>query len=142
MNQYDLVLRDALGRLAAIVEVKNSTRLDRQLAKGFRRNLVAHMYIPEDSAFILLSQDRGFIWKSNGESESEPDEEFPMAEVVSSYAPSFRGRRLAGRELEMVVYGWLSDILNGRGEPTRAADAAVIGLGIASQASVDLGVPV
>jgi hypothetical protein len=143
MNQYDLALRDTSGRLVAIVEIKNATRLSRDLATGFRRNLVAHTFLPEESAFLLLSQDRGFIWKKDKRAlESEPDDEFSMQAVVEHYAPTFSGRRLAERELEMVVYSWLSDIINGQAEPARPADAAVLSLGLARDVSVDLGVAV
>ncbi len=108
----DLIINDKSGQLVAVVEVKNRQDLTPDLAAKLRRNLLAHDALPQSPYFLLLSQEKGYLWTPKEEMDIEalPAYEFSMLEVLNAYlSEELTGRRLRGDELEIVVSYWLSD---------------------------------
>ena len=58
----DIAVQSSDGRLLAVVEIKNREHLTAEVATVIRRNLIAHGLVPELEYFLLLSQDRGYLW--------------------------------------------------------------------------------
>jgi len=108
----DIVIHKPNGSLVAVVEVKNREEMNPQIATVLRRNLIAHDVLADVPYFLLLSQDKAYLWinRRRQELDAEPDSELPMKEVLESYLPSGIEGRLRGSELELPVYSWLSDL--------------------------------
>lgn len=113
----DFLIVGADGSTLAVVEVKNRENLSASLATSIRRNLVAHGLLPV-RYFLLLSQDRGYLWKTPRARQggpARPTAEFPMQEVFSDYLDlaDRRDERLRGVQLELLVEKWLDDLTHG-----------------------------
>jgi len=102
--------------MVAAVEVKNREELSPQMAAMLRRNLVSHGILPDVPYFILVSQDKGFLWKQRKliDAASPPDLEFSMKEVIRRYAPPNLEGRLSGSELTLLVFIWLAELSQSR----------------------------
>ncbi len=127
----DIAIHGNDGRLVAAVEVKNRAELPPAIATALRRNLVSHGAITSVPYFMLVSQDRGFLWLDKGEDDLEaaPSLEFSMKPVLARYLPRrFKGR-LRDQELEWVVYSWLTDLREGDAPPTLDPDRALAASG-------------
>src|SRR5574340_1023065 len=96
----DIVIRNHGGRPIAVVEVKNRQNLSRDIATELRRNMVAHGLLPQIPYFLLLSQDKGFLWKGTREDniDAPPTYEFLMDKVVTRYLKTTPQQRLLGAE--------------------------------------------
>ena len=108
----DILIKDAKGHTIAVVEVKNIQNLSRDEATQLRRNL-ADFGIPFQAPFyLLLSQDKGFLWKDSSYENLEvpPMYEFPMDNVVARYSPGRAGERLYGEVFELLAFQWLLDL--------------------------------
>jgi hypothetical protein len=112
----DLLVRRQDGKPIAVVEIKNSLNLSRDVATEMRRNLLTYGLHPKAPYFMLLSQDTGFLWSGLEQDgmESQPKYEFPMDTIVTRYlrTPS-ANTRLGGPQLELLVLQWLLDLTNG-----------------------------
>jgi hypothetical protein len=100
----------------AIVEIKNRRELPSAVAAEIHQMLLDQGYRIQPPYFLLLSQDRGFLWKDapNGVPVSPP-QEFDMRNVVARYFPHLNPtERLRGAELELIVSQWLRDLAEGR----------------------------
>lgn len=110
--QADLIIQNVDGNPIAVVEVKNPLDLSRDVATEMRRNMVERglpRYVPY---FLLLSQDKGYLWKKP-ESESldaPPNYEFSMDKVVSRYMVKSSERRLYTEVLEFLILQWLTNL--------------------------------
>jgi hypothetical protein len=117
--EADVLVQGQDGFPIAVVEVKNREGLTAEIAKGIRRNLVAHGFLLQQVPyFLVVSQDAGFLWTQRtpfGQSDP-PTVEFPMHPVISYYGRWLAlGERLSGSALEIVVANWLADESIGRG---------------------------
>jgi hypothetical protein len=123
----DVVVLTPRGDPIALVETKNREDLSREVAMILRRNLVAHGLAKRAPYFLLVSQDRGFLWdeRSGGKLLAAPVAEFSMVPVIQRYLPQVGPEdRLRGAQLDLVVAQWLNDLAFGepdpRGEPERS----------------------
>lgn len=117
----DLIVRDDAGDPVFVVEVKNRQGLSAEIATQLRRNLVVHGLLRSARFFLLVSQDRGYLWAEDARDlpNAPPRIEFPMSGVVRRYLPERSSdERLRGMELELVILQWLTEL-------TRAAGADV-----------------
>lgn len=132
---FDVAAVSPAGELLVVVEVKNRESLSPTIATALRRNLIVHGLRSHAPYFLLLSQERGFVWVRSSEVDVDarltfdapPTAEFSMGEVIDRYLPGLDGRdRLRGEELELLVVQWLVDLANGRvaveHEPERTLD--------------------
>jgi hypothetical protein len=117
----DILISRPQGQLIAAVEVKNREDLSPRVANELRRNLIARGTIPDTPYFLLVSQDKGYLWHEgpSGSPAGSPIE-FPMDQVVDRYLGQqhFQGR-LRHSELEFLVQSWLWDIREGQYSTTQ-----------------------
>ncbi|MBN8228092.1 hypothetical protein JYK02_11295 [Corallococcus macrosporus] len=108
----DIVLRSPSGKVIAVVEAKGSMKLTPTLAMQLRRRMLAHGLPATVPYFLLLTQERGFLWKGTATSHPDalPDAEFPMSKVVERYLPAGPGARLHGTQLELLLVQWLTEL--------------------------------
>lgn len=147
--QADIVVRAADGRVIALVEVSNRENLSSDIAVAFRRDLLADHLLDESLPyFLIVSQDRGYIWdrSSSGQPFAMPKKDFPLQAVAAHYLPWFDPReRLSGQELEIVMMRWLSDLAERRVDRPVDADRFFEGaefLNAIRGATVDAGLRV
>jgi len=130
----DVMVASPNGRPLVIVELRNRAGLTRDLAASIRRNLVEDYGLAEtpDVSFLLVSQERGFLWTTAGAGpEALPPHEFGMAEVVERYLPNLPPDYwLREHELELVVVQWLQDLIDGTAELHTAAGRAIADSGL------------
>lgn len=60
----DIAIHKPNGPLVAIIEIKNREEMNKKIAAVLRRNLIAHQVLPDVPYFLLLSQDKGYLWKN------------------------------------------------------------------------------
>jgi hypothetical protein len=121
----DIAVHRPSGELIAGVEIKNRLDLDPSAADSFRRMLIARKLLANAPFFLLLSQDRGYVWTPS--TASVPTAEFSMTEVLSRYAPWLpTGERLRGQELESLVLSWLADLAAGIIDPDSTPAARIL----------------
>jgi hypothetical protein len=131
-DEYDFVVRGSDGSQAAIIELKNAQNLTRKDATQFRRNLVVHGFVPSVPYLLLLSQDRGYLWRDKKPSnlEAPPDAEFPMDVVIRRYVRDLGQRRLSGIEFELLILQWLNDLSTGSVAATEEPERTLASLGL------------
>lgn len=109
----DISIRDPDGTLIAIVEIKNLAGIDAETATELRNDMLKYGLSPEIPYFLLISQEKGFLWKHNqhGTSDTSPILEFSMEEIISRYHPDIElRRRLRENELELLLLRWLNNL--------------------------------
>jgi len=114
----DLFIHGRDNEFIVLVEVKNPSFLSRSAALALYSDIAERITV-DVSYFLLLSQQLGFLWRRKGETLQPliPTAEFPMKSVMARYAPALApGERLRGRELDYVVFQWLSELTEGTGE--------------------------
>lgn len=113
-EDFRVVGRD--GKPIAIVELKNRRGLSPQIAATYRRNLVAHEAVGDAPYLLILSQDRGYLWKdvSSGVLDAAPTAAFSMASVIQRYVGNLQNRWLFQTEFGLLVLQWLEDLASGR----------------------------
>ena len=132
----DLIVRDRRGRPLAIAEVKNLPNLGPHEAEAMKAQVRSYAdWAAEPSHpvswWLLLSQDRGFLWEPT----SPHPREFSMREVVTRYLPDTPDQRhLRESLLERVVRRWLEDIVSGIRDERVEADRALEDAGFATAA--------
>jgi hypothetical protein len=117
LRSSDLILRLTDGTVSALVEAKNRQGWTPDLAIRYRRNLLAHGMVDEARYFLLLSQDRGFLWEPSLATSYDrpPDLSFAVSPVIDRYVPNAQlNGRLTEGGLTIVVTQWLSDLAAGR----------------------------
>ena len=128
----DIAVQSSDGRLLAVVEIKNREHLTAEVATVIRRNLIAHGLVPELEYFLLLSQDRGYLWAglSLPQLEAPPKAAFSMSPVISRYVPPRDSSdRLRELELELLVVHWLTELAAGACDPTQEPESILAGTG-------------
>lgn len=105
----DLVIKTSEGRPIAVVEVKSRTNFTTDVATEMRRNMLARGLPPHIPYFLLLSQDKGYLWTNTKQEDPDapPMYEFPMDKIVERYSPKEPGQRLFASELEWLFLLWL-----------------------------------
>jgi len=109
----DIIIRGRDGSPVAAVEVKNQLDLSQKKAIALRRHYTRLSSLFAAPFFLLVSQDRGFLWRraTSGNGSAKPAAEFPMDNVVVRYLPTARGgTRLQEPVLELLVSQWLMDL--------------------------------
>jgi len=121
----DILLRTPGGDPIAVIEAKGAMNLTPELAVDIRRRMLAHGLPAHVPYFLLLTQERGYLWQDSAllRSDTPPTIEFPMTEVVTRYLPAAPGARLHGVQLELLLVQWLTELVaqmpRSQGEPER-----------------------
>ncbi|WP_309895305.1 hypothetical protein [Archangium sp.] len=111
----DILLRTPDGEPIAVIEAKGAMRLTPEIAVDIRRRLLTHGLPAHIPYFLLLSQERGYLWQDSSQlrSDTPPTAEFAMSEVVTRYLPAASGARLHGVQLELLLMQWLTELVAG-----------------------------
>lgn len=134
--QPDMVIRSSLGDPIAVVEVRNRRDLTPLIAREIRHHLLAHTSHADQTGaryFLLLSQDRGYIWdcRISAHRDAPPVAEFSMLDVIDRYLPERPPEhRLRNSELEFLVLRWLIDLTLGLQDESLAANQALADAGV------------
>jgi hypothetical protein len=110
--QPDLLIKDINDHPVAIVEVQSRINMSSDVATEIRRNMLDRglpTYVPY---FLLISQDKGFLWINHltKDHDSLPDYEFSMDKVISRYSPKEPEQRLYQTELALLILQWLTNL--------------------------------
>ncbi len=111
----DLLIKGRDDEVIALVEVKNPRPFSRDTALDLYRDIADRTSV-DAPYFLVLSQTLGFLWQSNALhlQQLAPAAEFSMQSVMARYAPNLAsGERLRGRELDYIVFRWLSTLTAG-----------------------------
>jgi hypothetical protein len=144
-QRHDIVVQNADGQFVAVIEIKNLKDLTRVTATNLRRNSMKYSLLPQTPYFLLLSQDRGFLWKEawiKGP-EAPPTYEFPMDKVVIRYLKRNPDERLYEIELEFLALQWLNDLADGKLNTYEEPEATLALAGFSQtikEATVSVGV--
>ncbi len=126
----DIIVKSEGEEPVAIVEIMNRRELTPAVAQQIRRNLLVHGLARQIGFFLLLSQDRGYVWTplSRDSVDSPPDGEFSMHEVVNYYLPvDDPHRRFQKPELELIVMQWLGKLATNGNLPYSTEPERVLG---------------
>jgi hypothetical protein len=111
-------------KLIAAVEAHSRQNMSEDLATEIRSAMSEYGYSAHIPYIIVLSQDRGFLWKNDPSLNGErpPDYEFSMDSVIARFSKSEPGKRLIKWGLEDLVLHWLTNLSfkpeeMGKGEP-------------------------
>ena len=83
-------------RIIAAVEAQSRLDMSKDLATYVRSFMLDYGISPHIPYIMVLSQDRGFLWKDDSSINGDrlPDYEFPMDSVITRFAKSEPGKRL------------------------------------------------
>lgn len=132
MMRPDILIRSEDDEPIAVVEIKNRRNMTPLIAQQIRRNLLVHGLSRPTRYFLLLTQDKGYVWMKPASSsfDAPPDREFSMSEVVDRYLPlDDPDRRFRERELSLIVLRWLDDLASGHANTSREPERVLSDVG-------------
>jgi hypothetical protein len=102
----------------AFVEVKNRPGLDPSTAIAIRQSLMEYQILPPEGYFLLVTQEQAYLWAKEqaADPDAAPAQRLSMREVLATYFNEAQlERHMEGSALELVLYGWLSNLAAGGG---------------------------
>ena len=106
----DITIKNKDDQTIAMVEIKNSQNLSKEIADNFRKNLISNGLVSHTPYFLILSQDKGFLWNQKSE-ETKNIYEFSVKKILEKYLPISNSKdRLKGIQLEFLIFQWLNDL--------------------------------
>lgn len=101
-------------QLQLVVEVKGKSGATREWAARMRRNLVAHLDIPNSPYFLLALPDHFYLWCSDPSPSAvvPPDYDIDPAPLLAPYVDNDRPapRVISEYGLTLAVSSWLTDL--------------------------------
>lgn len=119
-SAWDLSVVDRNGQLVLVVEVKIKLNASPQWAAQFRSNILAHGTFPNAPYTLIVFPDKFYLWTDvkGYLNQSEPIDRKPdyIIDARPILQPYFdktkvRADRIGGLNLELIVLGWLSEII-------------------------------
>lgn len=116
MSQFaDFVGYSQDGQILFIAEVKSRVSTSKTWAARFRRNLLAHGFLPKVPFFLLVLPDKFYIWKdiTNNPEEIEPTYEINALPLLRSYydKSGTTPETITEQSLELLLTSWFNDIV-------------------------------
>lgn len=114
MLPADLALYDRYGQLVGLVKVKSRPGTSSEWAAQFRRNLGSHDDFPPVRYFLIVTQDRLFLWKeAERRPDAPPDYSIDLRTFLRPYVDRIDSEEgpLSGPAFELVVGSWLADLM-------------------------------
>ena len=107
-----ILIEDSDEKLIAAVEAQSRLDMSEDLATYTRSRMFEYGLSAHIPYIMVLSQDRGFLWKDNPSTNGDrpPDYEFPMDSVIARFSKSEPGKRLIKWGLEDLVLHWLTNL--------------------------------
>jgi hypothetical protein len=110
----DYLVYSADQQLVMVVEVKVRAGAERQWAMQTRRNLLAHVHIPNVEYLLLAHPQRFYLWHNAGVEPAlvEPTYEVdPLPFLQPYYEKSgLSPETISGSSFEFLIYGWLNEL--------------------------------
>lgn len=131
----DILMQSPDGFPVAVVEVKNREQLTADIATWIRADHLSHGLSARVPFFLLVSQDIGYLWDqiASPRTDAPPSYEFSMRGVMERYFPeSAQGERVGSAQLELIIFQWLRDILDGGSESLEGPEHAIARSGMLS----------
>ncbi len=124
----DLLIKNIDDHPIAVVEVQSRLNMSSDVATEIRRNMLNRglpTYIPY---FLLISQDKGFLWINHltKDRDSLPNYEFPMDKVIERYSLRGPEQRLYQTELELLILQWLTNLSSKPQELTEEPEKTLV----------------
>src|SRR5712692_2078825 len=115
-HRHDIILQSPEGEFVAVIEIQNIQNLSRDKATVVRGGSMKYSLLPQTPYFLLLSQERGYLWEEAWRKgpEAPPSYEFPMDKIVTRYSNRTSGERLYDIELEFLALQWLNELADGK----------------------------
>ena len=107
----DFMLIDPERYPIAAIDVKNFPDFSKESAMRLRRSWSEYGYKPRTPYVLILSQDKGYLWKQPEQADPSayPAYEFSMHEIVKRYKAD-PAKWMDSMILEMLVHQWLFDL--------------------------------
>ena len=115
MRNVDIAVSGADGRLQLVVEIKNIPGASAEWVTRFRRNLLAHSFLPSAPYFLLVLPDYLYLWTaaSTADNLANPDYKIKATEVFAPYLKSNQSLNdLSRYGLELLTISWLGNLLD------------------------------
>ena len=115
----DFIAYDNAGRVILVAEVKRRLGTSEHWATHFRRNMLAHGFLPKAPFFLIATPERMYFWKQDqqGNADEPPSFTLDAAKALKPYLERL-GKPPQGigeQALELLVSSWLSDMAGARG---------------------------
>jgi len=141
---YDMIIYGSRQMPVAFIELKNKKSMDESFAMEFKKNVLQNNGYINAPYFLLISQEKGFLWKNvNSDIDEPPTLSFNMKEVMEKYMPDKEIHWLKKTELELVTLKWLVELAYLREAPENTAEESLLGSGFLQAikgGSVQMGV--
>ena len=110
--QPSMVIEDSYECPIAAVEVTSSSDIIIDDTSKMWESTLEHSLPAHVPYFLLVSQNTGFLWKGSPSlnTNSSPDYEFPMHNVIVRFSRRQPEQRLHAEELGYVVLRWLMNL--------------------------------
>ena len=115
MRNVDIAVSGADGRVQLVVETKNIPDAPAEWVTRFRRNLLAHSFLPSAPYFLLVLPDYLYLWTaaSTADNLANPDYKIKATEVFAPYLKSNQSLKdLSRYGLELLTISWLGNLLD------------------------------
>ena len=113
-KDMDFIAYDDSGRVILIEEVKRRLGTSEQWAARFRRNMLAHGFLPRALFFLIATPERMYFWKQDehGIADEPPGFTLDAAKALKPYLDKIdkTPQAVGEQALELLVSSWLSDI--------------------------------
>jgi len=114
----DFIAYDNAGRVILVAEVKRRLGTSEHWATHFRRNMLAHGFLPRAPFFLIATPERMYFWKQDpqGDLDEPPSFTLDSARALKPYLEKLgkAPQGLGEQALELLVSSWLSDMADGR----------------------------
>jgi hypothetical protein len=110
----DVIAYDDRGRVILVGEVKSRVGTTEQWAARFRRNMLAHGYLPHASFFLIATPERIYFWKQDQQAVTDDPPGFTL-DATREFKPYLdklkkTPQAVGERALELLVSSWLIDV--------------------------------
>ncbi len=119
----DFAVQSPDKQLQLLVEARKKVPASREWAARMRRNLFAHLSLPEARFFLLALPERFYLWKdAPSQTPVPPNYEEDAQEVLRPYLEKIHIplANLSENSFELLVQSWLEDLISSDREPPPA----------------------
>ena len=83
----DFIAYDNAGRIILVAEVKRRLGTSERWATHFRRNMLAHGFLPKSPFFLIATPERMYFWKQDqqGAGDEPPSFTLDAAKALEPY---------------------------------------------------------
>ncbi len=149
-NISDIVVHDANGQVALVVELKRKLGTSPQWAGRMRRNILAHGLLSSAPFFLLALPDHFYLWNEAGIKPEviEPSYDIDPRSFLQPYyeKSGLSPETVSEKSLELIITSWLSEILgtHEQAKPLQANQKWLFESGlfdVIQRGYIDLGIP-